>query len=78
MGASGEDVPLSQAARVLVPFQIECKNKHEISVYKMYEQACEHGSHQPLLVVKQDYKDPLVIVDAEFFFNLIRKLQQLG
>lgn len=69
MGAGGEDVQLSPAARVVFPFQIECKNKKTYSVYKDYKQACEHGNYTPVLVIKQDQHTPLVVVDAEWFFQ---------
>lgn len=74
MGAGGEDVQLSSAARRLVPFQIECKNKNEVSVCNWYDQAREHGPHEPLVVVKQNHGKPLVVVDAVTFFQLIRKI----
>lgn len=74
MGATGEDVQLSPKARSLVDYQIECKNKSEVSVCNWYEQARGHGNHSPLVVVKQDYSDPLVVVDAREFFQLIRKI----
>lgn len=73
MGAGGEDVQLSSSARGLVPFQIECKNKNEIAVCGWYDQAREYGDHQPLLVIKENYGEPLVVVDAKLFFQLIRK-----
>jgi hypothetical protein len=73
MGASGEDVTLSTAARRFVPFQIECKNKKEVSVCNWYEQARGHGPHEPIVVVKQNQGKPLVVVDAAQFFQLIRK-----
>lgn len=72
MGAQGEDVQLSPAARKMFPYQVECKNKATFSVYKDYEQGCTHGNHQPLLVIKADRKRPLVLVDAEYFFELTR------
>lgn len=74
MGVGGEDVQLSPLARGLVPYQIECKNKREVAVCAWYEQAREHGNHSPLVVVKQDYGEPLVVVDAVEFFKLIRKI----
>lgn len=74
MGAGGEDVQLSTAARKLVPYQIECKNKGEIAVCNWYDQAKEHGPHEPLVVIKQDYGEPMVVVDAKTFFQLIRKI----
>lgn len=72
MGNTGEDVQLSPAARKIFPVQIECKNKAKYSVYKDYKQACEHGSHTPVLVIKQDNDKPLVVVDAQWFFNYMK------
>ena len=74
MGATGEDIQLSPAARKLVPYQIECKAKAKVAVYSWYEQAKEHGTHEPLVFVKQDRKKPLVILDAEHFLKLLKQL----
>lgn len=74
MGAGGEDVQLSQAARKFLPIQIECKNKAKIAVHTWYHQAEEHGKQEPILVIKQDHDIPLVLMDAEFFFLLMRKI----
>lgn len=78
MGAGGEDVQLSQAARLVVPFQIECKNKEHVAVYSWYEQARQHGPHEPLLIIKENYAEPLVIIDAKLFMTLLRRSQQVG
>jgi hypothetical protein len=72
MGDTGEDVQLSPRARQLIPFQIECKNKAHVSVYSWYSQARTHGPHEPLLVIKEDDAEPLVVVDAKTFFNLLK------
>lgn len=74
MGDTGEDVQLSPAARELIPFQIECKNKSHVSVYSWYNQAREHGPHEPILVIKEDNSEPLVVVDAKTFFGMVRLL----
>lgn len=76
MGAGGEDVQLSEAARRLLPFQIECKNKRQIAVCGWYEQAAEHGPHEPLLVIKENYGKPLVVLDAEYFLWMVQKLDE--
>ncbi len=75
MGDTGEDIKLSPAARKLLPFNIECKNKQSYSVYKDYKQACSHGNHEPLLIIKENGNDPLVVVDAEWFFNTISRIK---
>lgn len=73
MGAGGEDIQLSPAAREMIPFTIECKNNARIAVYKFYEQACQHGKGEPVVVIKQNRSKPLVIVDADYFFREISK-----
>jgi hypothetical protein len=73
MGAGGEDVKLSPAARDAIPYQFECKSLAKVAVYNYYEQAKTHGSHEPVAVVKQNGKKPLVVVDAEKFFDLIAR-----
>ena len=73
MGAGGEDIKLSPAARDCIPYQFECKSLAKVAVYNYYEQAKMHGSHEPIAVVKQNGKKPLVVVDAEVFFDLIAR-----
>ena len=76
MGMQGEDVQLSPAARLRIPYQIEAKNKARSQIHTYYEQAKEHGNHEPLVIVKMDRKNPLAVVDAEHFFNLLKKLDE--
>lgn len=71
MGASGEDILLSPAARKLIPFSIECKNLASMALFQWYDQAVKNtpkGS-EPLVVAKANHRKPVVIVDAEYFFN---------
>ena len=75
MGAGGEDVQLSPAARKLFKFSVECKNTEKLNVWAAYEQACSNwGDSEPLLIMKKNRKKPLVVMDAEEFINLIKKL----
>lgn len=74
MGAGGEDVTLSPAARKKVPFQIECKNKARSQIHTYYEQAETHGTNTPLVIVKQDRKVALAILEAETFFKILVEL----
>jgi hypothetical protein len=76
MGSPGEDVQLSPAARKLVPYQIENKNKARSQVHTYYKQAKEHGEHEPLVIVKMDRDIPLAIVSAEHFFQLLKRLNE--
>jgi hypothetical protein len=75
MGAGGEDVLLSPAARRLFPFSVECKNLAAIATYKFYAQAkanCPKGT-EPLVIMKQNHSRPLAVVDAEWFINHMQK-----
>jgi hypothetical protein len=74
MGQNGADIQFSPAARKLLPYDIESKAKARAQVVTWYEQAKTHGDNEPLVFIKQDRKSPLIVVDAEHFLKLIRKL----
>lgn len=71
MGAGGEDVQLSPAARRLCPVSIECKSRASFAFYKDLDQAISNAppGTEPMLVVKANHKKPVVIIDAEHFFE---------
>lgn len=72
MGATGEDVTLSPAARKKVPYQIECKNKATSQVHTYYAQAKSHGTHEPLVIVKKDRDIVLAIVSFDHLLEMIK------
>jgi len=74
MGAGGEDVQLSPAARKLLPVQFECKNKASYSVYKDYQQATTHGNYEPVLCIKQNHSKPLIVIDLDYYLRIMRTL----
>ena len=78
MGAGGEDIQLSPAARKLVPWSIECKSNKAIAVYKFYDQAKENCSkkHEPVVFMKMNGRKPLAMVDAEYFIKMQQKLMK--
>lgn len=70
MGQSGVDIQLSSAAKLFIPYSIECKNLARIAVYSLYDQAKQNsGELTPILVIKQNRSEPLVVVDAKWFFE---------
>lgn len=71
MGAPGADIQLSPAARKLIPYQIECKSKAKSQIHTYYSQAKEHGSHEPLVVVKMDRDIPLAVISLDHFIKLL-------
>ena len=75
MGVSGEDLLLSPAARRKLPISVECKSRASISVYGHYQQAKDNcRGYEPVLVIKQNRDKPLVVVDCDYFFELLRRV----
>lgn len=71
MGAGGEDVLMSSAARRMFPYSIECKSMKAVAAMRWYDQAkanAPEGS-EPVVVIKENNKRPVVLVDAEYFFR---------
>ena len=76
-GTTGEDIQLSPTARSVYPLKIECKSREQIAVYKYYDQARSHaGEYIPVVVIKQNKREPLVVVDARHFFILVTHAQE--
>ncbi len=73
MGVSGEDIQLSSAARRLVPYQIECKNKATSQLHTYFDQAKSHGEHEPLVIVKKDRDEILATVRLSHFLKLLKQ-----
>lgn len=74
MGAAGEDILLSQAARKLLPISIECKSHAKYAIYKDYSQASTNaGTYEPLLIIKQNNSKPLAIIDLNYFLELLHE-----
>ena len=71
MGAGGEDLIMSRAARESFPYSIECKNQEKINVWSAYEQAQENSrGYTPVVIIKRNRSKPLVVIDAESFIDL--------
>ena len=73
-GLPGPDLILSKVAKALVPFQWEIKNQQKMKTnYTWLKQASKGaGSLTPIVVCKQNTKDPLVIIEFKEFLNLIK------
>jgi len=71
MGAGGEDLIMSRAARDKFPYSIECKNVEKLNVWSAYDQAAENcGHYTPIVVMKKNGRQPLVVIDAVEFVVL--------
>ena len=78
MGAGGEDLLFSPAARRSSPYSVECKNNKINAIYKVMDQAisnCPKGA-TPLAIIKADQKKPLAVVDADHFFKLAKRMNE--
>ena len=73
MGAGGEDLIMSKAARHKFPYSIECKNQERMNIWSAWEQANGNkGIYEPLVVIKKNGIRPLVVLDAENFLDMIK------
>ena len=64
MGAGGEDLLLSPAARKLIPYSFECKSIARFAGHTYMEQAQANtpAGIKPVAVVKANHKKPVVIM----------------
>ena len=77
MGAGGEDLIMARDARSKFPFSIECKNVEKLNVWEAYEQAKSNcNDYEPLVVMKKNQKKPLVVIDADYFISLVKRLDK--
>jgi hypothetical protein len=75
MGSQGEDLIMARAAREKFPLSIECKNQESVNVWNSYEQAAENsGEYEPVVVIKRNKSKPLVVIDAEYFVSIFKKV----
>ena len=74
MGAGGEDLIMSKAARSKFPYSVECKNQEKLNIWSAWDQAnANKGIYEPLIVIKKNGVQPLVVLDAESFLDMIKE-----
>ena len=73
-GSNGPDIVLSKTARKLVGVNLECKNQNKMkTVYDWYKQSDKgSGKLTPAVVMKMTTRQPLVVIDLDDFFDLIK------
>ena len=57
-GENGEDLKISRNGRRLIPYQ--------------FSKACRHGKYEPVLIVKQNTRRALAVIDLDQFIDLIK------
>src|SRR5437762_2420953 len=81
MGESGIDVKLSEAARKVFPYAVECKNVEKINLWGAIKQAEEHAkgtSLRPLVVLLRNHGVPHVVLSLHDFFDIQTDAQRLS
>ncbi len=75
MGQSGTDVRLIGEARVRFPFSVECKYQESWAFPAWIKQAKENQAEGTdwLLIVRKNRMEPVVVMDAERFFELLKR-----
>ena len=73
----GADSILSKVAKKLCPYSFECKNQEKMkTIYDFYKQAQKNsGKLEPVLVMKMNTREPIVVIDFEHFIELIQPEQ---
>jgi hypothetical protein len=72
MGQCGTDVRLSQRAKELFPYSVECKCQERLSFWEAINQARTNVLEGTdwLLLVKRNRESPIAILDWEVFLEL--------
>ena len=74
MGAGGEDLIMSRAAREKFPFSIECKNQEKLNIWAAWEQCRGNAQmYQPLCLIKKNGTTPLVVLEADVFLDYVKE-----
>jgi len=74
MGASGEDLLLSPAARRVFPLSIECKNVERLNIWSALEQSEAHAKIHgttPVLFFKRNRSPEYACVPAQYLIDLM-------
>ncbi len=77
MGQSGVDIRMESQVKKVFPYSVECKAQENWSIHQWIDQAKENQEEGTdwLLFCKRSRKDPVVIMDAEIFFELLKKVK---
>jgi len=79
MGQSGTDVRMEKQVLDKFPFSVECKSQESWGVHSWIEQAKmnQQKGMDWLLICKRNQKPPVIIMDGERFFKMLKKLNDV-
>ena len=71
MGMSREDIVLSPAAKKMIPYSFECKNKERLNIWQSIEQ-CEDNSNGsiPVVVIKRNRSKVYAIMEFDSWLEI--------
>ena len=75
MSQPGTDIRLEKEVLAVFPYSIECKRQESWSVPEWIRQASKNQIKDTdwVLIIKRSRQNPVVVIDAEVFFKLIKK-----
>lgn len=78
MGANGEDVRLSSAARKAVPLSLECKCVERVNVWSCIEQARSNAPSgaTPCVILSRNHEKSYAILPWEVLVDLLVRLHR--
>jgi hypothetical protein len=77
MGCTGEDVWLSEAARVTFPYAVEAKNTERLNIWAALKQAETERKGTPLVVFSKNHAKIYCAMEFDHFMDLIEELEEL-
>lgn len=83
MGASGEDLQLSPAARKLIPFAHEMGNQERINIWEKIAQAEKHAEKagpgiSPLVVFRKNHSRTYAVLPFDVLVDMTKASGPLG
>ena len=71
MGAGGEDILLSPAARKIYPYSIECKNVEKLNIWEAIKQAISNcGKYIPVVIFKRNNHEAWIAMPLDRFMEI--------
>lgn len=74
MGAGGEDILFSPAARRIYPLSIECKNVEKLNIWDAIKQAVENckDKYRPVVAFTRNREKVYVAIELSYFMELLK------
>jgi len=77
MGSPGTDIIMSERARQVFPFSVECKRQEKLSIGKWMDQTCANAAKDqlaPLLVIRQNRDAAIAVLLTRHYMKVVEKV----